>query len=141
MNKTKRDKIQVGLIMGVSLAVIISAVVMAIYGGVLDNMLLAIVTILLVGISAIFLIYAAKAMFRDINKGIPFRDERSRRVIEKAAGNSFIVMIYLLLAIGWYSDNSSIILLPTDVTGIGILGGSVSFAVFWVFFNRKASLD
>jgi hypothetical protein len=62
-------------------------------------------------------------------------------IIEKAAGNSFIVMIYLLLAIGWYSDNSNIDLLPTDVTGIGILGGSVSFAVFWVYFNSRPNLE
>ncbi len=127
--------------MGLSLAVIISAVAMAIFGGVLNNLELAAVTILVVGISAIFMVYAARALIRDINKGIPFRDERSKRVMEKAAGNSFIVMIYLLLAIGWYSDNASVQLLPTDVTGIGILGGAVSFVVFWVFFNAKASLD
>jgi len=141
MNKIQKNKVRVGVMMGLSMTVIASALVMAIFGGVLDNLILAVVIILIVGISVIFLIYAAKAMMRDINKGIPFRDERSKKVVEKAAGNSFIVMIYLLLAIGWYSDNSNIELLPTDVTGIGILGGSVSFAVFWVYFNSRASLD
>ena len=141
MNKIQKDKMRVGVMASLSITVIASALMMALFGGVLDNLILAVVTILIVGISSIFLIYAVKGMMRDINKGIPFRDERSKRVIEKAAGNSFVVMIYLLLVIGWYSDNSIIELLPTDVTGIGILGGSVSFAVFWVYFNSRASLD
>jgi uncharacterized membrane protein len=141
MNRTKSDKIHVGLMIGLSLAVIITAVIGLFFAGALDNVFIASVTFIVVGISAVFIVYAARTLFRDINKGLPFQDERSKRVMEKAGSNSFIVMIYLLLALSLYIDYGTVSLLPTDIIGIAILGGSVSFLVFWVFFHRRASLD
>jgi hypothetical protein len=141
IDRSRRDKIQVGMLILVSLCVMVTAVLMAVMTGLLDNLVLAGVTFIIIGISAFFLIYAARSWLRDINKGIPFRDERSRRVVEKACGNSLLVMIYLLLALGWYSDHGGTELGPTDVTGIGILGGAVSFVVMWLYFNSRASLD
>ena len=141
MNRTKSDKLRVGMLIGVSLAVIITAVIGLFFAGALDNVFIASVTFIVVGISVVFIVYAARTLFRDINKGLPFQDERSKRVMEKAGSNSFIVMIYLLLALGLYTEHSTVTLLPSDITGIAILGGSVSFFAFWVFFHKRANLN
>jgi hypothetical protein len=141
MNKTAHDKVRVGMLIGLSITVMVTAIVWAIYDGLLDNALVAAVTFIVVGIATFVLVLAGRSFVSDIKAGIPFEDERSRRVKEKAAGNSFLFMIYLLLALGLYCDNVNASLKATDITGISILGGAISFLALWAYFGRKPSLD
>jgi len=141
MDRTKNDKVRVGVIIGLAITVMVTAIVWAIYDGLLDNALVASTTFIVIGIAAFVLVLAGRSFMSDIKAGIPFEDERSRRVKEKAAGNSFIFMIYLLLALGLYCDNVNASLKATDITGISILGGAISFVAMWAYFSRKPSLE
>ena len=141
MNRQRKDRIRVGFMMAISVAVIVSALLLGAMDGTWNDPWMLFVMIVMICIAAVVLFIAARAMFSEIGRGIPLQDERSKRVVEKASAISFIVMIYLLLAIGFFSDHSSYELLPTDVTALGILGGAISFAVCWAIYNRSAKLE
>src|SRR5512139_2732736 len=63
-------------------------------------------------------------------KGEPAEDEMSRKVMQKASSLSFYISIYLWLAIGYFSDRFNCE--THTVTGAGILGMAVIFAICWV---------
>ncbi len=74
---------------------------------------------------------------RDLKEGYPLKDERSRRVIEKASFTSFYVSLYLLLAMGYFSDD----LIPfrdvSQATSVAVGGMALLFLIFWLYYNRK----
>ncbi|MFH0816903.1 MAG: DUF2178 domain-containing protein [Methanobacteriota archaeon] len=141
MDKTAQDKVRVIALIGVSLAVITSAVAWAMFDGLLDDSIVAATTFIIVGIAALIMIFIGGSMVRNIKAGLPVDDERSQRIKEKAASNSFIFLIYLMLALGLYCDSVNSTLKATDITGISILGGAISFVAMWAYFSRMPSLD
>jgi len=74
---------------------------------------------------------------RDMKKGFPWRDERSRKVIEKATSTAFYASIYLLLAIGFLSEDIIHFRDVSQATGLAIGIMAILFAVFWAYYNRK----
>src|SRR4030042_5667233 len=105
-NKTaRRDRIRLTAIIILSLLVIATGTLLMvtsfrkgeIAGGVL-GMIIA-VTIL------VFALLVFIRGNRDLKEGYPLKDERSKRVIEKASSTAFYVSLYLLLAIGYFSDD------------------------------------
>ena len=141
MNRQKKDKIRAGIMVVISMAVIATAALFAIFAGIMEDPMVAIVTLILVGTAAAILIIALKAMIVDINKGIPLRDERTQRIMEKSAASTFIFMIYFLLALGWYSDMDDVEILPRHISATAIVAGSVFlFAMFGFYSWRGVDL-
>ena len=74
---------------------------------------------------------------RDMKKGFPLQDERSRKVLEKASSKAFYVSLYLLLSIGFLSDDLIKFRDVSQATSIAVGGMAILFAVFWAYYNRK----
>jgi uncharacterized membrane protein len=74
---------------------------------------------------------------RDLKEGYPLKDERSRRVIEKATYMAFLVSLYLLLAIGWLSDDIIKFRDVSQATGVAVGGMALLFLIFWVYYHKK----
>jgi len=137
MNQQKKDKARLGAMMAISLAVIVTALLYAFSAGIMDNPMVAVVTLITVGIAVFILVLAAKALIVDIKAGIPIKDERSKRVMEKAAASTFLFMIYFLLALGWYSDMDGVDIIPRHISSAGILGGTVFLFIMWAYYNWR----
>lgn len=92
------------------------------------------------GMIAIIILFFAITVFRrgnrDLKEGFPIKDERSQKVLDKASSKAFYVSLYLLLAIGFFSDS-----IPfrdvSQATGIAVGGMALLFAFFWAYYNRK----
>ncbi|PKM86440.1 MAG: hypothetical protein CVU87_12185 [Firmicutes bacterium HGW-Firmicutes-12] len=68
-----------------------------------------------------------------MKNGVPFKDERSKKIKLYAAGYSYVVSIYIwlvLLIFQKYFDRDDIIL-------IGMLGMVISFGISLFFFSKK----
>ena len=91
-------------------------------------------------IAIIILVFAISVFRRgygDVKKGFPLRDERCKKVIEKASSMAFYVTIYMLLAIGWLSEDIIHFRDVSQATGLAIGIMAILFAVFWAYYNRK----
>ena len=91
-------------------------------------------------IALIILIFAMVVFVRgnrDLKEGFPLKDERSKRVLEQAASTSFYISLYLLLAIGFLSDN----LIPfkdiSQATSVAVGCMALLFLIFWIYYNHK----
>jgi len=94
------------------------------------------VLVILAAILLIFFALFALRRYRDAVKGLPLEDERSRRVMEKAASKSFYVTLYVLLGIGMFSDRIKF----RDVSqatsaAVGIM--ALLWFGFWAYYNNK----
>ncbi len=74
---------------------------------------------------------------KDMKKGFPLQDERSRRVLEKASSLAFYISLYLLLAVGFLSDDIIKFRDVSQATGITVGCMALLFAVFWAYYNKK----
>ena len=84
-----------------------------------------------------FAVFVYRRGNRDLRAGYPLKDERSRRVIERATYMAFLVSLYLLLAIGWLSEGVLKFRDVSQATSIAVGGMAILFGVFWVYYNRK----
>jgi uncharacterized membrane protein len=75
--------------------------------------------------------------YKDADRGLPFEDERSRKVLEKASLTSFYVTLYLLLAIGILSEDLINFRDVAQATSAAVGGMVILFFIFWVYYNRK----
>lgn len=93
-----------------------------------------------------FAVKFLKDQHESVKKGIPQEDERSERVKQKAGYYTFLISIYMLLAIGYYSDVSSenpglpAIRDISQATGIAIGFMALTFGICWWYFNRKGDV-
>ena len=97
-------------------------------------------SVLLVSIAAILLVFFglfALKRYKDAVKGMPFEDERSRRIMEKAAAKSFYVSLYVLLAVGWFSEGLVPFRDVSQATGAAIGVMAILFFAFWAYYNKK----
>lgn len=91
----------------------------------------------------IFAVKFVRDREESVRKGIPLEDERSERIKQKAGYYAFLVSLYLLIAIGYYSDLSleypglPAIRDISQATGIAIAGIALVFGVCWWRFSRK----
>jgi uncharacterized membrane protein len=91
-------------------------------------------------IALIILIFAFFVFTRgskDVKQGYPLEDERSKRVMEKAMALAFLATLYLLLGIGWLSEDIIKFRDVSQATGAAIGGMAILFAIFWLYFNKK----
>ncbi|MFH1290461.1 MAG: DUF2178 domain-containing protein [Nanoarchaeota archaeon] len=137
-NKTARnDKLRLIAIVIVSAFVIVTGSLFAwtnfskgdIGGGVLGVIISVVILI--------FALFVYRRGNRDLKEGYPLKDERSKRVIEKATSMAFLVSIYLLLAVGFLSDDLIKFRDVSQATSLAIAGMAVLFAIFWAYYNRN----
>ena len=73
----------------------------------------------------------------DMKEGFPLQDERSKKVLEKASSKAFYVSLYLLLAVGFLSDDLIKFREVSQATSIAVGIMAILFAIFWIYYNRK----
>jgi len=86
----------------------------------------------------IFMAFFVTRRYKDIKQGMPLEDERSKKIMHRAAAMTFYISIYLLLVIGWFGDDH--FERPSQATGAGILGMAIIFFISWVYFSRQEKL-
>ena len=83
-----------------------------------------------------FAIIVFKRGNEDLKNGFPLKDERSRKVMDKASSRAFYVSLYVLLAVGFVSDY-----LPfrdiSQATSISVGLMALLFLGFWIYYNKK----
>ena len=73
----------------------------------------------------------------DLKNGFPLQDERSRRVMEKAASKAFYVSLYLLLAVGLLSEEAIPFRDVSQATGVTVGLMALVLAILWAYYNSK----
>jgi len=97
-------------------------------------------------ILVIFMVFFISKRYNDIKQGMPFEDERSKKVITQAAAQSFYVSLYWLLAISWFEPFFARVLFSgekldaSQTVGGAIAGMAVCFFIFWFYYDRKGKL-
>ncbi len=74
---------------------------------------------------------------QSLREGFPLQDERSRRVMEKAASKAFYVSLYLLLAIGFLSDEMIQFRDVSQATGVAVGMMALIWVILWAYYNGK----
>ena len=136
-NTEGKDKIRMTAIMIISLFVITTGIAFSLLrfmkGDFAGGVGGALIAIIILG----FAISVFRRGYGDVKKGFPLRDERSRKVIEKASSLAFYVTIYMLLAIGFLSEDIIKFRDVSQATGLAIVIMAILFAIFWAYYNRK----
>lgn len=132
-----KDKIRMKAIIIVSILVIVTGTFFSLKSFMNNEIAGGVAGVLITIIILVYAIFVFRRGYRDIKKGFPLHDERSRRVMEKASSKAFFVSLYLFLIIGILSDDMIHFRDVSQATGIGIGGMAILFALFWIYYNRK----
>jgi len=84
-----------------------------------------------------FALFVYRRGNRDMKEGYPLQDERSKRVMEKATSKAFLVSLYLLMAIGYLSDDIIKFRDVSQATSFAVGGMAILFLMFWIYYNKK----
>jgi Zn-dependent protease with chaperone function len=103
----------------------------------------SIIALLILIMVILFMVFFIRRQFVDVKQGVPFEDERSRKVMNKAAAMTFYFSLYWLLFVSFFESFFAKIsdvekLDAGQTVGIGIGGMAIAFFVFWLYYNRKA---
>jgi uncharacterized membrane protein len=85
--------------------------------------------------------------YKEVKLGLPLEDERSKKVLNKAAATTFYVSLYWLLAISWFESFFAKNLFGVDrLTASQVVDGAVGgmaifFFIFWFYYNKKGQLN
>ncbi len=137
MNEQKKKNIRLVIMIIIVMALNITLMQFAYLIGIMDNNIVELVTFISIGIAIFVLGLLAKTWWIDIGAGIPIKDERSKRVMEKAAASSFLFMIYFLLSLGVYDYMDGIEIIPRHTSAAGILGGAAFLFIMWGYYNWR----
>ena len=133
----KNDKARIIAIMAVSLCVIATGILFSLgslmNGNVLGGAAGAFITVTIFAFAVFVFVRGNRAL----KGGFPLHDERSRKVIEKATSKTFFVTLYLLLAIGFLSEDLIHFRDVSQAMSISVGIMAALFAVFWLYYNRK----
>ena len=132
-----KEKIRMTALITISLLVIATGTLFSlkaftkgnIAGGILGGIIA--ITIL------VFAIFVFKRGNRDLKEGYPLKDERNKKVLEKASSLAFYVTLYMLLAIGFLSDDIIKFKDVSQATSLAVAGMAILFAVFWAYYNKR----
>jgi len=132
-----KDKIRMTAIILISLFVIVTGSLFAYNSFKNGDSAGGILGIIIAIIILAFAVIVYKRGYVDVKKGFPLRDERSKKVIEKASSMAFYVSLYLLLAIGFLSDDIIKFRDVSQATSLAVAGMAILFGVFWAYYNSK----
>ncbi|MBT4166461.1 DUF2178 domain-containing protein [archaeon] len=137
MKQQKIEKARLTTILIISLFVIITGTLFAIQSFKNQKVTGGILGIIIAIIILIFAIIVYKRGNSDLKNRLPLKDERSKRVIEKATSMAFLVSLYLLLAIGFLSENIIKFRDISQATSTAVGGMALLFLIFWIYYNQK----
>ncbi|MBU0761004.1 MAG: DUF2178 domain-containing protein [Nanoarchaeota archaeon] len=135
-NAKRNQKIRLFAIAVLSLFVILTGALLSYSSfkkGEFSGGILGIVIVIIILGFAVFIYRRGN---RDLKEGYPLQDERSKRVMQKAMATTFLVSLYLLLAIGWLSEDLIKFRDVSQATGVAIGGMAVLFLAFWIYYNK-----
>ncbi|MBW2989747.1 DUF2178 domain-containing protein [Candidatus Woesearchaeota archaeon] len=132
-----RDKARMAAIAIISLLVILSGALFSVKSFMEGEIAGGIIGIFIAAMILAFAFVVFRRGNRDLKQGLPLQDERSRRVMEKASSLAFYVSLYLLLAVGFFSDGIIKFRDVSQATGLAVGGMALLFAVFWAYYNKK----
>ncbi|NQU98637.1 DUF2178 domain-containing protein [Candidatus Woesearchaeota archaeon] len=138
--KTKiegKEKIRMIALIIVSLFVIVTGILFSLKSFTKGNIAGGIGGGIIAIIILVFAIFVFRRGNRDMKEGYPLKDERSRKVIEKASSLAFYVTLYLLLAIGFLSDDIIKFRDISQATSLAVAGMAILFVGFWAYYNKK----
>jgi len=132
-----RDKVRLITIAMVSLFVIITGILFSYSSFKNQETAGGILGIIIAFIIIIFAIIVYKRGNKDLKQGLPLKDERSQKVMRKAMSMAFLVSIYLLLAMGFLSENIIKFRDVSQATSAAIGGMALLFLIFWIYYNKQ----
>jgi len=133
----KKDKIRMISIIIVSWFVIVTGTLFSLESFMKGNFVGGFIGALIAVIILAFAIFVYKRGNKDLKEGYPLRDERSNKVMQKAMSMAFLVSIYVLLVIGWFSESLIKFRDVSQATGLAIGIMALLFFAFWVYYNKK----
>ncbi|MFH1641970.1 MAG: DUF2178 domain-containing protein [Nanoarchaeota archaeon] len=132
------DKRRLTAIIIISMLVIITGTMFSLGSFKNQNISGGILGIIIAIIILAYAVFVFRRGNKDLKKGFPLEDERIKRVLEKASSKAFYVSLYLLLAIGFLSDDLIKFRDISEATSTAIGAMAILFAVFWAYYNKKA---
>lgn len=137
MKQNPKDKARLAAMIIISLLVIATGALYAIGAfskgdlwGAVAGIAIAVMILVFAGI-----VYVRGS--RDLVKGFPLKDERSRKVMDMASSRAFYVSLYVLLAVGFLSED----LIPfrdvSQATSVTVGCMALLFAGFWAYYSRR----
>ncbi|MFH0752238.1 MAG: DUF2178 domain-containing protein [archaeon] len=134
MKNLKKRKMRLGLFLLITILVIITGTLYAgkaflngdLAGGILG-------TIIALSIIA----FAVILYKRGKNTKSPWHDERRQKIIEKAGYKTFLVSLYILLAIGFLSEKTIQFRDISQATGAAIGLMAITLIIFSIYYSRK----
>ncbi len=133
----KKEKVRLLAILFVAIAVILTGALFSYQsfaqGEIMGGVLAAIIALIII----VFALFVYKRGNQDIKNGFPIKDERSRRVMEKASSTAFYISLYLLLAVGFLSEEMIPFRDVSQATSISVGCMALLFAGCWAYYNRQ----
>lgn len=137
-NKTiSKDKARLIAIVILSVFVMLTGTLFAVNSFIRGEVAGGIIGIVIAISILAFALFAFGKGNRDLKEGYPLKDERSKKVIEKASSTSFYVTLYVLLAMGFLSDDIIRFRDVSQATGVAVGCMTLLFLAFWVYYNKK----
>jgi len=136
-NTRKTERIKLTAIVIISLLVILTGALWSFQSFKNNNFGGGILGLIIALIILIFAIIVYKRGNQDLKAGLPIKDERSQKVIQKAMSMSFLVSLYLLLAVGFLSDDIIKFRDVSQATGISVGLMALLFLGFWIYYNSQ----
>ncbi len=133
----KKEKIRLIAIIVLSLCVIVTGITLSMISAANGDIAGGTASAFIAATIFVFGLFVFIRGNRDIKRGFPLKDERSRKVVEKATSKAFLVTIYLLLAIGFLSEDVIHFRDVSQATSITVGIMALLFALFWLYYNRK----
>jgi len=135
--KIKHDKLRLFAIIILSLFVIVTGALFSVFAFRKGELAGGILGIIIAVSILLFALFVFRRGNRDLKEGYPLHDERSRRVMEKATSKAFYVSLYLLLVIGFLSDDIIRFRDVSQATSITVGGMAILFLIFWIYYHKK----
>ncbi|MFH1326811.1 MAG: DUF2178 domain-containing protein [archaeon] len=136
-NTMKAERIRLLAIMIISLFVISTGSLFATHSFKNGEVAGGVLGILIAIIILVFAIFVCLRGNSDLKHGFPLKDERSKKIIDKASSRAFYISLYLLLIIGFLSDDVIKFRDISQATGVAVGGMAILFGIFWAYYNKK----
>lgn len=141
-NTEGKDKISLTAISIISLLVIATGTAFSLMRFMKGDVAGGVTGALIAIIVLVFAIFVFIRGNRDMKKGFPLRDERSKKIIVLAGYKTFLISIWYLLILSWIANAGWIQFRDvSQALGAGILGMAIIFGLCWLWVNRKAELE
>jgi len=142
----KKDKLRLFIMAVITIALLYIIFLFFFSFPVEDLNIEEILTIIIPLVLIVFMSFFVRRRYMDIKAGMPLEDERSKKIMNKTAAMSFYTTFYWLLLISWLKGPIARMLGleyldAGQTTAVAILGMTVVFFGFWLYYNKKGKID